>query len=98
MFWKSFDEVQDITVLQTLFIMVAGGFGMVIPLGALVHYGPSCRASWPWALGRRSASPWQRHLVYPDGDDGHHERHRVHLPAGVPLEKRPRMTPQEQAP
>jgi hypothetical protein len=41
--FKSFDEVQDITVLQALFIMVAGGFGMVIPA-------PGGVGSYQWAV------------------------------------------------
>lgn len=41
--FKSFDAVQDITVLQALFIMVAGGFGMVIPA-------PGGVGSYQWAV------------------------------------------------
>ena len=41
--FKSFDAVQDITVLQALFIMVAGGFGMVIPA-------PGGVGSYKWAV------------------------------------------------
>lgn len=41
--FKSFDEVQDISILQALFIMVAGGFGMVIPA-------PGGVGSYQWAV------------------------------------------------
>lgn len=41
--FKSFEDVQDITVLQALFIMVAGGFGMVIPA-------PGGVGSYQWAV------------------------------------------------
>tara|TARA_B100001057_G_scaffold480623_1_gene553656 strand:+ start:685 stop:1656 length:972 start_codon:yes stop_codon:yes gene_type:complete len=41
--FKSFDAVQEITVLQALFIMVAGGFGMVIPA-------PGGVGSYQWAV------------------------------------------------
>lgn len=41
--FKSFDAVQDITVLEALFIMVAGGFGMIIPA-------PGGVGSYQWAV------------------------------------------------
>lgn len=41
--FKSFEDVQNITVLQALFIMVAGGFGMVIPA-------PGGVGSYQWAV------------------------------------------------
>lgn len=41
--FKSFDAVQEITVLQALFIMVAGVFGMVIPA-------PGGVGSYQWAV------------------------------------------------
>ena len=41
--FKSFDAVNDITVMQALFIMVAGGFGMVIPA-------PGGVGAYQWAV------------------------------------------------
>lgn len=41
--FKSFEDVQNITILQALFIMVAGGFGMVIPA-------PGGVGSYQWAV------------------------------------------------